>query len=412
MAKKKVKPSPVVIQPAIPPIVVVDPPLILTSKSRGTLSEIIPPINAVPINPGSNIQNLINANPPGTIFNFKRGIHSINSSNTPKSGNQFIGEFGSILDGSNWFSTDRDDGCFKALNQTIDGVIFRNLTIQKMPQRGITSYKDFSNRWTIDHCEIKNCHTGVILSNFNTISNSIIHDCIGNPFADNPSDRGGAYSCGKGIGILLENNEFYNNGPEQKLLEGGTLGHTVKNNYYHNTYVGIWFDGDNSNGIIEDNLIEDIIWQGIFYEISETGVIQKNIVRRAETGIFVSTSKNNLVHENTIEDCWRGITLFLNCDAIGDGIIKFDLANNLISNNIIKLGTKAYSYASSFSYAGSCPPSIVLPYVNGLKINQFEGNKYYVPYLNGSEWNWGDSNKSFSQWQSIGQDKLGTVSLI
>ena len=71
------------------------------STARGPLASITCPVGAVPIPVGSTTasrQTLINANPNGTTFCLAAGVHTANGSNTPKTGNTFIGEFGAIID--------------------------------------------------------------------------------------------------------------------------------------------------------------------------------------------------------------------------------------------------------------------------------------------------------------------------
>ena len=208
---------------------------------------------------------------------------------------------------------------------------------------------------------------------------------------------------------MLDHNEFYANGPEQKIVEGS--GHRIRRNYFHNTYVGSWFDGDNTDVIIEDNRYEDITWQAIFYEISQLGIIRRNTIRRSETGLLISTSKRVEVYENVLEDNWRGIQYFLNCSALGGGKIGFDLAENITHDNTIRVGTRSGSYASLFSYQGICLPATVVPYANGSKSNLFQSNTYAVPVLGAPVWNWADMNQTWSQWRALPQDALGTVTV-
>jgi parallel beta-helix repeat protein len=97
-----------------------------------------------------------------------------------------------------------------------------------------------------------------------------------------------------------------------------------------------------SASLIEGNLVEDSWREGIFYEISTGATIRNNVVRRSnDTGILISTSKNVEVYGNTLEDHFRGIQLFLNCNAGGGGTLQYDLANNFVHDNSIEVGTKS-----------------------------------------------------------------------
>ncbi len=211
------------------------------------------------------------------------------------------------------------------------------------------------------------------------------------------------------LNVTFNHCRFSDNGPEQKLVEGS--GHIWRNCWFHDTYVGVWLDGDNSNVLIEDNLFEDITEQAIFYEISQTGTIRRNTIRRASQAIFVSTSKNVLVYENVIEDCWRGIQYFLQCVAVGGGVIGWDLSNNLARDNIIRVGTQPGSFAAAFTNAGSCTAAQLVPYLSGVKSNLFTGNSYFLPDLTSGWWVWGDANKTWAQWQALPQDATGSIAI-
>ena len=81
-------------------------------------------------------------------------MHRLTNSITPKTGNTFVGEYGAILDGTGWVTTDRDAAAFKAMNVNADAVTIRNLVIRNMPQHGITVWYLDSDHWTIENNEI------------------------------------------------------------------------------------------------------------------------------------------------------------------------------------------------------------------------------------------------------------------
>lgn len=378
----------------------------------GPQASILCPIPSTLIPKGSTTtsrQAAIQTANAGTAFCLASGIHSADGSNVPKSGDSFTGQFGAIIDGTGWVTSDGTQAVFRAHNQDIDDITIKNLTLRNLPQEAVHAFKDFSDRWTFDHLEIAGCHTGIDLPNGALLQESVIHNCIGDPLAAAPADRGGAFAGYQPVNVTLLHNEFYGNGPEQKLLEGG--GHKIQRNWFHNTYVGTWLDGDNSNILIEDNLYEDITWQAIFYEISQTGIIRRNTIRRAETAIFLSTSKTTDITGNILEDNWRGLHYYLNCSAIGQGTIGFDLTQNSMHDNSVRVGTRAGSYAALFSYEGTCPAATVAPYLSNAKSNLFVHNSYQLPAVGNSAWLWGGNNLTWAQWQTIPQDATGTMSI-
>src|SRR2546423_8163329 len=56
-------------------------------------------LRAVDIYPGSSIQAMVNANPAGTVYNLKSGVHRLQTI-TPKDRDIYQGESGTILSGA------------------------------------------------------------------------------------------------------------------------------------------------------------------------------------------------------------------------------------------------------------------------------------------------------------------------
>ena len=368
------------------------------------------PATAVPVAPGTDIQRVVDAYPGGTTFCLRAGVHAITNAITPKTGDVFVGEYGAILDGTRWTTSDPTQAAFRAHNQDIDDVTIRNLVIQHMPQRGIHAFPFMSDRWTVEYTEITGGHLGVQVGNQSAVRHSWIHHNVGNPFSPIPADRGGGYSVYQATGVLFEDNEISDNGPEQKVSLSTNV--TFRDNFvHHNRWDGIWYDGDNVGSLIEGNRVEDNPGSGIFYEISGRGVIRNNIVRRSgEHGVFISTSKDVEISTNSLEDNFRGIQYFVDCGVVGGGAIGQDLANDIARDNLVSVGTASGSYASGLSYTSNCAPGEVSAYVNGSKRLQFVSNRYAVPSTIGAYWLWGTSLKAFSDWQLLGLDRQGSVS--
>ena len=141
----------------------------------GPRATITCPAGAVNIVPGQSIQPLVDMYPGGTTFCLRTGVHRLTSSITPKTGNTFVGEYGAILDGTGWVTTDRDAAAFKALNVNVDSVTIRNLVIRNMPQHGITVWYQDSNNWTIENNEIAHNKFGLEFSANTTLRNNYIH---------------------------------------------------------------------------------------------------------------------------------------------------------------------------------------------------------------------------------------------
>ena len=366
------------------------------------------PDGAVSIPPATSVQRLVDAQPAGTTFCLRTGVHDVTSPITPKSGNTFVGEYGAILDGSGWKTSVDHEAAIMAHNQDIDDVTIRNLVIRNMPQRGIHAFYLHSDRWTIEYNEITGGRSGVSMPNDSVLRHNYIHHNGGD-------DKEGRIPTGAYIGtmvrnVLFEENEIAYNGAVQKFTL--TTNVTFRNNYVHdNKGPGIWYDGDNVGAMIEGNRVEDNGGSGIFYEISGRGVIRNNAVRRSgDHGVFISTSKDVEIYNNTLEDNFRGIQYFLNCGSVGGGEIGWDLANNVAHHNIVKVGARSGAYANALSHTGDCAPAQVAPYVNGSKRLEFSENRYVVPSTTGQYWLWGTGGlKSFQEWQVLGRDQQGSV---
>jgi parallel beta-helix repeat protein len=365
----------------------------------GPQSTITCPAGAVNIWPGTSIQNVVNSYGASTTFCVKAGVYSLFSSITPKTGDVFIGEYGAILDGSGWSTSDDTQAAFRAHNQDIDYVTVRNFVIRNMPQRGIHAYYYMADHWTVEYNEIATSkNVGIVFPGYSSIRNNYIHH---NTF--------GGYMADYSHSTTLDSNEIAYNGTQEKVSESDRV--TFRNNYvHHNAGGGIWFDSDNTNTLIEGNRVEDNGSIGIWFEIGSGVIIRNNVIRRsADTGVFISTSKNAEIYNNTLENNFRGITYFVNCPSVGAGAISFDLANNSAHDNTITVGTQTYAFASVFNYS-NCTSTQIAPYQNGLKNLTFSHNTYHVPSpTSGQYWYWVNF-KYWSQWQAIPQDATSGLS--
>ena len=394
------------------------------TSGRGPQPTITCPAGAIPITPGQNIQQAIDGQSPGATFCLKAGVHPVTKSMTPKSGQAFVGEYGAILDGTGWSSTVFEDAAFRAHSQDINEVTIRNLVIRHMPQRGIHTYSSGScvnhecsfssagaDKWVIEHNEIAYNALGIEVSTDMIIRKNYIHHNVG---SDPTNDRtqGGAFESLLAQRALFEDNEVSYNGMEQKAaaLSPNTV---FRNNWvHHNQGNGIWYDGENPGSIIEGNTVEDNVSFGIFYEVSGQGVIRNNIIRRnGDNGILIATSHNVEITGNTLEDNFRAINYFINCDILGaewGGEIgeEFYVQNLNAHDNTIKVGTRSGSWANALTLWG-CDAAETTKFTDGSQNLKFTANHYTVPNVSAGWWVWADVMKTWQQWQSLGNDTTG-----
>lgn len=384
---------------------VVIPPPETPPTGRGPQAGIGCPLTAVSIAAGSSIQAAVNANLAGTTFCLGAGIHYITSAITPKNGNTFIGQYGAIIDGSTWVTTDGTQGAFRAWNQDIPNVTIRNLGIRSMPQKGIATSAvgnpTWINGWIIEYCEIYACtREGIGVPHTAIVRNNIIRD---NPY--------GGYQGYQVHGATFDNNEIARNGSEQKVV--GCVNITFRNNWVHNNVNdGIWYDTDNTGSLIEDNISEDNGRWNIHYEISGQGTIRRNNSNRGQVGILIVMSKDVSIYENTLRDNYRGIIYYCKPAIVGQGGMPggYDLANNLAYDNLIFVGTRVGSWACALD--GDVNP-LPVAYTNGSKNLHFTHDTYRAPNLSTKWWYWGPGvSKSWTDWNLIPQDVTGTFNLL
>jgi parallel beta-helix repeat protein len=332
----------------------------------------------------------------------------LTSAITPKTGNTFVGEYGAVLDGSNWSTSDGTQAAFRAHNQDIDYVTIRNLVIKNMPQQGIHAYYWMSDHWTIEYNEIGPNKWGIEFAPNFTIRNNYIHHNVGNSSSSIAQDRGGAYLGNLADNTTFDSNEIAYNGLEQKV--GRSANVTFRNNFVHNNVGdGIWFDSNaNAGAVIDNNRVEDNGRNGIFFEASIGATISNNTVKRHMSwdGIFISMSQNAQIFNNTLEANFGGIEYFLNCDVLSGGD---DVKNNAAHDNTVVLGTQSYTYASSFSSTSSCTSTQLAPYLNGSKNLTFSRDTYRVPSLSWDRYFLWGGWKGWVEWQVLGQDAGGSL---
>ena len=391
-----------------------------------TIGATAPP-GSVTLNPGDNIQAAITANANGTTFWLRSGTHQLSASLTPKTGNTFIGEFGAILEGSGWTPPDATGAAFRAVNAAIVNVTIQNLLIRNILHKGVYVFHAERNKltgWTIDHCEIANCGYGIAFGSHFTIQHNYIHDCRHNP-ADG-FGPGGAYAATGNYqetvdgqpnvldDVLFFHNHFSHCGVETHVND--IINFVFRDNWFHDMdFSCMWCDGVGFGFLAEDNLVEDS-GIGVHYEISIGGIIRRNTFRRTtDSAVYVSTSADMQIYENTFDRCARAVALFVNFPALGLWPWNPDLRDNSIHTNTITVAATAGHYACFLSHLGT---GDLTPYrmPTNTRNNVFDNNIYTLLDPAAFPWLWtaqaspGDGFRDFSGWQAILQDLNGSSS--
>lgn len=378
----------------------------------GPTSAIACPAGSVNVTTSDNLQTLVTANGTNTAFCLAAGVHTQTSSVTPKSGDSFTGVYGAIIDATGWVSSDVDDAIFRSVNNGISDVTVRNLVLRNGPQYGVNAYLT-ATRWTVDHCEITGFRNGVSTGTYGVVTNNWVHHNIGIYNDPTAANRGGGYTFNSSIGTIVRNNDFSYNGQEQKFIYGTTnepsQSYTISGNYvHHNRGAGLWIDGDGANSVMDNNVVDDNDGPGIVIEIATTVLVRSNTVRRSgEEGILISASRSTTVTGNTLDGNAFGIAYFLDFARLAEtyAFWTVELTNNLVSANSVTVPSGSSKYGGRLTFFGAGDQT---PYLNNTRNNNFQSNTYYAPNTTGTFFTWG-TDKTFTQWQALPQDSLGTI---
>ncbi len=88
-----------------------------------TNNQCVATVQGVQISPGQNIQSIMNANPAGTTFILKAGVHRLQTI-TPRNGDKIIGEAGAVLSGAKIITPTLVNGRWVATGQTQQGQVY------------------------------------------------------------------------------------------------------------------------------------------------------------------------------------------------------------------------------------------------------------------------------------------------
>jgi parallel beta-helix repeat protein len=289
-------------------------------------------------------------------------------------------------------------GAFQSTNHYAEGVVIRNLVIEKFanPSRTGAIYDTVSPGWVVANSEvILNHGVGIAHASGATIRKNDIH---------HNGQLG--LSSHQSVGVLVEGNQIAWNaiGGFAGWEAGGakytvSTDLTVRGNFvHHNQHHGLWTNFDNVGTIYENNSVVANTGSGILHEEAFDCVIRGNYVaKNGMHGIFVSSSSNVDAHGNTLEaNGFAGVQLFI------DGATGYDLANNVVHDNRFVVLEDTYNGLSTTRVSD---PS---PYFSS-KNNRFQANAYDVPNPSGRYWLWEGGLRGWSEWRAAGNDTTGAV---
>jgi len=280
----------------------------------------------VAIGTGDDARSVVNAHGAGTTYVVKAGTHLRNFSVQPKSGDRFCGEPGAVLDGGRSLASAFSGG---ATNVTLDSITVVNYDTGW--QGAAIRPQTHASGWVVRNVSaLRNGWAGLLAADGMKI--------LGGHYNDNDQLWIGGNAA---TGVLvdgLDADPATMDGPELArnhtlhascTFEGGGMKWdnyrevqvgqvTVRNAYVHdNDCRGLWADINARGALIEHNLVEHNLREGIFYEISQDAVIRNNEVYGNghaangwywDAGINVNASFNVEVYGNRLSGNYNGIT--------------------------------------------------------------------------------------------------------
>ena len=371
-----------------------------TTRGAGTPRPVLP-ADAILVSPGQSIQSAVDANPAGTTFIIKAGIHT-QQSVTPKNTQRFTGEPGAILDGqgitAHAFAAGGVNGVI------IEGLLIRNYN--NPLQTGVIRTLGGSPNWLIQYNEFTNNHgASIYASNGWTLRGNNIHH----------NHQIGISAAGSDI--TLEGNEIaYNNTDlhDPHWEAGGSkfvrcVNLIVRDNYvHHNHGPGLWTDWDNIDILYENNTVRDNFGPGIFHEASFDAVIRNNLVEGNGfgytawldgAGILVNSSKNVTITGNTVRSNNDGIGVTYTDRGTSETYGIREARNILVENNTIVMSSGQTGIVTNltsndvFSTAWQ---------------NRFVGNNHVNNTGSATPLAWDRNSLTWNQWRSAGHDLDGS----
>lgn len=388
--------------------------------------------------------NTILTNNPGATFYFRAGTYNRTSTIVPKANQTLVLESGAILDGgSNNF------GAAIQINNT-NGVTIRGGKIQNVGSnatgangRGIL-VQGTSEGTTIEDVEVTSCYrSGVVVQTTTaggtTVQYCYIHDNGQYGFNINANSAGTPGS----DDVTFYRNEISGNNTQHanpgddagtcKIIDarnGGLNAITLTENYVHDNYgFGLWVDNgepDTTGFTISENVCEDNLFGGIFYEVGGGGcTISRNYLKGNGKGdatyaqslfnrwqIIISTSDGSLgvgtgilVELNDVDSTTNG-----NAEKL-IGLVDFTRGEGTHVKQVTVQNNRLWCRTSSAQVGGFDDNTVHI--LQNEATNDFQDNEYHVVDLTHSNWKWpssanGNVNRNFTAWQGFGFDTNAT----
>ena len=377
----------------------------------------------VQVDPGDDLQALIQARPKRSTFCFAEGLYRL--SGTIDTGDSFPVldlRAGAVIDGQSggFIGIGGPDGPADRPGTVVLGGIFQHFGNASSPswvvpmivrRNGVvdgTEFRDnFNSGLTVQGDDAR--VVGVYSHHNGRYGLTVTMPCVG---------------CPGPTGVIVEDSEIaFNNTRELSIFDdaGGTKfvssdGMVVRSNEVHDNYgAGLWFDGFNRNAQVYDNVVYDNRNVGIFWELSYGG-----------TDIHDNTLTDNGLGDGTAN--WGvNVQLLVSVSdgGLGGGI---EVYGNTIDGTAYPLGLLNHSSGTPSTRQVHVHDNVMTLRAPTTRVgavaidgrtelfdpaagNRFDDNTYRVPDLSTAYWAWNGQTLTWAQWQAAGHDVNGTLDL-
>jgi parallel beta-helix repeat protein len=194
----------------------------------------------------------------------------------------------------------------------------------------------------------------------------------------------------------------------------GTNGMIVRGNTVHDNYgAGLWWDGFNTNARIYDNVIYDNHNWGIFWELSYGGAkIHHNTLTGNGEGGQNQWLNNVQLLVSCSDGSTGGIEIYANTiDGAAYPLALINHSAHPTRTRNVYVHDNTMTLRSTSSRAGATAFDGLTEIFSASANNRFEDNTYRVPDRGGAYWGWDGKTLTWTQWQGLGHDWNGSISL-
>jgi hypothetical protein len=229
-------------------------------------------------------------------------------------------------------------------------------------------------------------------------------------------------------GLRVENCQWYDNNTRQLATNDAAGGNKVTGNiaayigrcWPHDNYgSGIWTDFSYGQHIIEENVVERNRNWGIFYEVGDGD----------DAGLANAIIRYNALLGNATdtESWFDSVQLLASCsDGLSGGGVGFEVHNNLIDGSVLALGfvdhdthpsdargmhahdNDIWLRGAALGRVGGHKGGTFDPFASAAG-NTYRSNRYHVTNSALAKWRWDNADKTWAQWQAIGNDPDGVL---